>query len=187
MSTNPQRDEIIRRMDLLAEFQKYGGRVPPNAQVSPDGWIPVHSIDREDEHPSAALNIGNDPSKRGVYVDHAPTGKGVMSIFDALIRLPISPWMMGKEAHRHYAAVTGVDGGSGAAKREKIAPTMADVEGFQKNFAPETKDFLRDKRGLTEASLAKYRIGWCLKRQRNSIPVFDENGKLVNIRFHNSK
>ena len=33
MSTNPQRDEIIRRMDLLAEFQKYGGRVPPNAQM----------------------------------------------------------------------------------------------------------------------------------------------------------
>ena len=64
---------------------------------------------------------------------------------------------------------------------------MADVEGFQKNFAPETKDFLRDKRGLTEESLVKYRVGWCLKRQRNAFPVFDEGGNLVNIRFHNCK
>ena len=28
--SNPQRDEIIRRLDLLAEFEKYGGRVPAN-------------------------------------------------------------------------------------------------------------------------------------------------------------
>ena len=57
MSTNPQRDEIIRRMDLLAEFQKYGGRVPPNAIADANGWIPVHSVDRQDDHASAALNI----------------------------------------------------------------------------------------------------------------------------------
>ena len=187
MSRNPQRDEIIRRMDLQAEFERYGGRVPPGARPDANGWLPVHSIDREDEHPSAALNVGNDPSKRGVYVDHAPTGKGAMSIFDALIRLPSSPWMMGKEAYNHYAAATGVDNGGGKAKAEKIAPTMGDVEGFQKNMAPETKDFLRDKRGLTEVSLAKYRVGWCIKRQRNAFPVFDENENLVNIRFHNSK
>jgi hypothetical protein len=110
-----------------------------------------------------------------------------MSIFDAIVRLPQSPWMMGGEAYKHYAAATGLDNGGGKAKVEKIAPTMGDVEGFQNNFAPETKDFLRDKRGLTEESLAKYRVGWCLKRQRNAFPVFDEGGNLVNIRFHNSK
>lgn len=186
MGNNPQRDEIIRRMDLLAEFEKYGGR-SSNFPVSSDGWKPVHSVDRQDDHPSAALNIGNDPDKRGIYVDHGPTGKGSMSIFDALIRLPSSPWMMGKEAYNHYARTTGVEGGGGKVKAEKLPPTMGDVEGFQKNFAPETKDFLKDKRGLTEESLAQYRIGWCLKRQRNSIPAFDENGNLVNIRFHNSK
>ena len=187
MSNNPQRDEILRRLDLQAEFVKYGGRVPPNAVPSPDGWLPVHSIDREDEHPSAALNVGNDPNKRGIYVDHAPTGRGAMSFIDLIARMPGSPWMMGNEVYKAFAVQTGVDNGDGKAKAPKEPPTLGDVEGFQKNFAPETKDFLRDKRGLTEESLAKYRVGWCLKRQRNSFPVFDETGALVNIRFHNSK
>lgn len=187
MSNSPQRDEIIRRMDLQAEFVKYGGRIPANAVPSVDGWLPVHSVDREDKHPSAALNVGNDPNKRGIYVDQAPTGKGVMSIFDTIVRLPQAPWMMGGEAYRHFAATTGVDNGTGKPSTEKIAPTMGDVEGFQKNMVPKTKDFLRDKRGFTEGTIEKYKLGWCLKRQRNSIPVFDENGNLVNIRFHNSK
>ena len=187
MSTNPQRDEILRRLDLLAEFEKYGGRIPPGAITTPDGWHPVHSIDRVDEHPSAAINVGSDPGKRGIYVDQAPTGKGAMSFFDMISRLPGAPWMMGGEVYKHYAKMTGVDNGGGEAKVERPAPTLTDVEGFQANLSPETRQFLKDKRGLTEDSLAKYRVGWCIKRQRNAFPVFDESGTLVNIRFHNSK
>ena len=187
MSTNPQRDEIIRRLDLLSEFQKYGGRVATRGNPSPDGWAPVHSIDRVDDHPSAALNIGTDPSKRGIYVDHVPTGDGALSFFDMIVRLPQSPWMMGGEAYKHYARATGVDNGEREAKPEKIPPTLGDVERFQQNLSPETRQFLKDKRGLTEDSLKKYQVGWCLKRERNSFPVFDETGNLVNVRFHNSK
>ena len=43
MSNNPQRDEIIRRIDLLAEFEKYGGRVsqsPWIAQTVGSQFIP---------------------------------------------------------------------------------------------------------------------------------------------------
>lgn len=120
MSSNPQRDEIIRRIDLAAEYQKYGGRIPPGAQPDAKGWLPVHSIDREDKHPSAALNVSGDSSVRGVYVDHAPTGKGAMSIFDVISRLPGSPWMMGGEVYKHFAAQTGVDnGGSSSTKRSR--------------------------------------------------------------------
>ena len=187
MSTNPQRDEILRRLDIQATFERYGGRVPPGAQPSADGWLPVHSVDRPDDHPSAALNVGTDPGKRGIYVDHAPTGKGAMSFFDMIARLPQAPWMMGGEVYKFFATQTGVDNGDGKPKAEKIAPTMKDVEGFQANLSPDTMQFLRDKRGLTEDSLAKYRVGWCLKRQRNAFPVFDEAGALVNVRFHNSK
>lgn len=185
MSNNPQRDEILRRLDLAAEFVKYGGKVGPRP-VTPDGWLEVFSIDRVENKPSAAINVGSDPSKRGIYTDLGPGGIK-RSFFDAICQLPTSPWMMGGEVYKHFAVQTGVDGRDGKVKAEKVAPTLGDVEGFQKNFAPETKDFLRDKRGLTEESLAKYRVGWCLKRQRNSFPVFDEAGNLVNIRFHNSK
>ena len=152
MSTNPQRDEILRRLDLLAEFEKYGGRIPPGAITTPDGWHPVHSIDRVDEHPSAAINVGSDPGKRGIYVDQAPTGKGAMSFFDMISRLPGAPWMMGGEVYKHYAKMTGVDNGGGEAKVERPAPTLTDVEGFQANLSPETRQFLKDKRGLTEDS-----------------------------------
>ena len=187
MSNNPQRDEIIRCLDLQSEFVKYGGRVPPNAVPSPDGWLPVHSIDREDAHPSAALNVGNDPNKRGIYVDHAPTGKGAMSFIDLVARMPGSPWMMGNEVYKAFAAQTGVDNGDGKAKAPKEPPTLGDVKGFQADLTPDTVQFLRDKRGLTEDSLKKYQVGWSIKRQRNAFPVFDETGALVNVRFHNSK
>ena len=188
MSNNPQRDEIIRRMDLLAEFQKYGGRVPPNAQVSLTAgsrYIPSTGKMSTLQPPSTSATT---PANGEFTLTTPPPAKGSMSIFDVLIRLPLSPWMMGKRPITITPRRQGwTTGGAEQTKREKIAPTMGDVEGFQKNFAPETKDFLRDKRGLTEDSLTKYRVGWCLKRQRNAFPVFDENGNLVNIRFHNSK
>lgn len=187
MNTNPQRDEILRRINPQQEFERHGGMVAKGAHVSSDGWLSVHSVNRPDIHASAAINVSTDPNKRGIYVDHAPTGDGALSFFDMIVRLPQSPWMMGKEAYQHYAKATGVDNGSGEAKPERPAPTLGDVEGFQKNLSPETMQFLRDKRGFTEETIAKYKLGWCLKRERNSIPVFDEKGNLVNIRFHNSK
>lgn len=55
------------------------------------GWKSVHAIDREDVHPSAAINVGSNPNKRGIYVDHAPTGKGACSFFDMLARMPGTP------------------------------------------------------------------------------------------------
>jgi len=185
MSNNPLRDKILSLIDLVAEFQKYGGRIPPGATPDANGWLLVHSIDREDEHPSAALNVGNDSNLRGIYVDHAPTGKGATSFFDLVIRMN-APFMTGNEVYRFYGKQTGVLG-EGGAPSVKIGPTLADIETFQNTLTPETKQFLKEKRGLTEDSLAKYRVGWCAKRERNAFPVFDETGTLVNVRFHNSK
>ncbi len=119
MKANPYREEILRRLDLIAEFQKYGGRVPPGAITAPDGWHPVHSIDREDVHPSATLNVGNDPNKRGIYVDHTATGNSALSFFDMMARLPTAPWMMGKEVYQHYGKMTGVFNGDSPKKQTK--------------------------------------------------------------------
>lgn len=187
MSSN-QREELLRRIDPLAEFEKYGGRVAANRYVSDTGWVSVHSIDRVDDTPSAALNVSQNPNQRGIYVDHAPTGKGAKSFFDLISQLPGSPWMMGKEVYQHYAKQLGLGGnGGGEGKPDRPAPTLTDVEGFQGNLTPEVLQYLHEKRGLTDDSIAKYRLGWCLKRERNTFPVFDENYDLKNIRFHNSK
>lgn len=47
--------------------------------------------------------------------------------------------------------------------------------------------WLREKRGLTDATLKKYEIGWDPKRQRNTIPIRDERGNVVNVRLYNAK
>lgn len=47
--------------------------------------------------------------------------------------------------------------------------------------------WLREKRGLSDETLRKYEIGWDPKRQRNSIPVRDERGNVMNVRLYNAK
>ena len=42
------------------------------------------------------------------------------------------------------------------------------------------RDVLRDKRGLTDETLRKFMIGW--DGDRVTIPVYDEQSELVNIR-----
>lgn len=101
-----RRDEILRRLDLVAEFQKHGGRIPPGARPNADGWLPVHAIDREDKKPSAALNVGDDPNKRGRYVDHG-TQQGC-SFFDLISRMPGTPFITGRDVYHHYGRQTGV-------------------------------------------------------------------------------
>ncbi|MFA5382454.1 MAG: toprim domain-containing protein [Candidatus Micrarchaeia archaeon] len=188
MASNPTRDEIVRRIDPIVEFVKHGGVV--GKYRSADGeWQSVHSIDREDNNPSAAINISPDPSKRGIYTDHAPTGDGARSFFDMLAGMTGSPFMTGREAYNFYGKQTGVLTGEGRGKSGefKTPPTMADIEAYQKNLTPEIVQYMKDKRGLNENSLTKHMIGWDLKKERNAFPVFDETGALVNVRYHNSK
>jgi len=47
--------------------------------------------------------------------------------------------------------------------------------------------WLREKRGLADATLKRYEIGWDPKRQRNTIPIRDERGNVVNVRLYNAK
>lgn len=47
--------------------------------------------------------------------------------------------------------------------------------------------WLQEKRGLSEQTLKKHCIGWDTKRQRNTIPVRDEKGNVVNVRLYNAK
>ncbi len=119
------------------------------------------------------------------YVDQAATGTGAKSFFNLICQMP-GPFMTGNEIYSHFARETGMISGEGR-KTTATAPTLTGVEGFQKNFTPEIKQFLREKRGLDEENLVKYRVGWCTSRERNAFPVFDETGSLRNIRFHNSK
>ena len=74
----PTRDEILSRLNVRAEFEELGVRFTDH--VSPSGWFECHAFDREDNNPSAAVNI-----KEGRYVDHGDTEKSG-DLFDLAYR-----------------------------------------------------------------------------------------------------
>jgi hypothetical protein len=108
MSNNQVRDKILSLIDLDTEFQKWGGRVPSGAKPDAKGWLPVHAVDRPDERPSAALNVGNDPNLRGIYKDHGAIGKSSWSWFDLVASMAGTPFITGNDAWSHYATQTGI-------------------------------------------------------------------------------
>jgi len=44
--------------------------------------------------------------------------------------------------------------------------------------------WLREKRGLRDETISKYQIGWDARRQRYTIPVRDEHGRIMNVRLY---
>ena len=70
-------------------------------------------------------------------------------------------------------------------RRPPIREEMVKI--WQANLNEEIRRYLREKRGLSDATIEKYQIGWDVKRQRNTIPIRDERGNLVNIRLYNAK
>ncbi|MBM4289485.1 MAG: hypothetical protein FJ135_15315, partial [Deltaproteobacteria bacterium] len=179
-----QREEILRRLDVQAEFEKWGVRIAAKAKPDAKGWLRCHSLYSEDKDPSASINVSGGP-QRGIYHDFIL--RLSKSLFDIAAEAPGSGMMTGRDAYFYYAKLTGVRENN---EPHRPKPTLADIEAFQKNLTPETIQFLKEKRGLTEESIKKFQVGWCTKRERNSIPVYDMTGlgpTLVNVRFHNSK
>lgn len=67
----------------------------------------------------------------------------------------------------------------------KPLPTAELVEFWHKSLMGRDRalKYMHDERGLTDETLRKYLIGW--DGQRFTIPVYDEDGELVNIRRYN--
>ncbi len=101
---------ILDGLDLQAEFTALGvdfaGREP-----KADGWLECHAVDREDETPSAAVNV-----QTGRYRDLGGNGLS-LSLWDLCVHLRrFSRW---QDARDHYAAKAGVKiGTDGKALRD---------------------------------------------------------------------
>lgn len=69
-------------VDIPAMVRAWGVRLA--GKPSPRGWVPCHAIDREDQHPSAAIH-----QQTGRYVD---LGSGTrLSLYDLAVRLNVYP------------------------------------------------------------------------------------------------
>jgi hypothetical protein len=182
------REDILEKVDVLAEYQAIGLRVAKGASPSADGWLSCHALGREDVHPSASINLGPDLRWKGIYKDFA-SGLA-MGLFNAIGGH--GNYADGNHAFyeigRKYGVITGE---RRQGRSDKGAPpTLDDVNRFKKGLSPEVIQYLKDKRGLTEESIARFEIGWDPGRERNTIPVYEPASvgkRLVNIRMHNSK
>lgn len=145
---------------------------------STDGWVTALCPFHADKNPSFAFN-----RKSGQWCCFAGCGKG--SAFDFLMQ---TTGLSFKDAllelgDRHGAPRPFQD-------KPKRPPIREDLvrEWVKHLWAnEEVCRWLREKRGLSDATLKKYQIGWDPKRQRNTIPIRDERGNVMNVRLYNAK
>lgn len=152
----------------------------PNAEGEWAMFCPFHEGDSRDHDPSASIN----PAKR-VWKCFAECGHG--SIKGLLERLERDG--PGEKA----ADGTVIDFESEKRRRRpgsKTEPSvqinMGMVEGWVGALKTNTKaieDFMF-KRGLSETTIEKFLIGFDRARQAYTIPVFDRNGELLNVRYY---
>lgn len=75
---------------------------------------------------------------------------------------------------------------SSNSKRNKPIPNHL-IEKWQEMLqkAPKVRDYLLNKRGLTEETLKKYKLGWDVERV--TIPIYDEEGNCINVRRYSAQ
>jgi 5S rRNA maturation endonuclease (ribonuclease M5) len=150
----------------------------PKQRPSTDGWVTALCPFHADRNPSFAFN-----KNTGTWCCFAGCGKG--SAFDYVMQ---TTGMSFKDALLELGDRHGVP--RPFQDRPLRPPIREDlVQEWVRNLwaNEEACRWLREKRGLADATLKKYEIGWDSKRQRNTIPVRDERGNVVNVRLYNAK
>lgn len=98
------RAAILSSVDVQAEYESWGLVTVGDES---DGWVKAHAFGRDDNNPSAAIYVGDGPS-RGLYKDHANPGPdGTLTFFYAAARL--GPHQTPQAAIRHYAKQLSID------------------------------------------------------------------------------
>lgn len=80
--------EIVSRVDIRSEYERYGVKFV--GSPSAKGWLSCHSPFREDNKPSAAVNVGDGPL-RGRFKDLGGDGAS-LGLFDFIAKQSGSDW-----------------------------------------------------------------------------------------------
>jgi len=166
------REEVLSRLraeDVYGDIERQ--------KPSGDGWVMGRCPWHADEHPSFAFN-----NQTLRWKCHAGCGEG--DVFDYVMRVT------GKrfgEVVTEMGDKVGLPRPGNSGRREERPPIgESQVESWHQALGKNEKavGWLHERRGLSDATLEKYQIGWDSQRQRYTIPVPDENGKIVNVRLH---
>lgn len=70
---------------------------------------------------------------------------------------------------------------------DKPLPTEKQMAGFvaQLHASPRLVTLLSERRGISDETLDKFGIGFDANRKRYTVPVYDREGRLVNVRLYN--
>jgi hypothetical protein len=125
----------------------------------------------QDRNPSFTVNLST-----GVYFCNACGSKGNVHTFYMQTRAVTS-----QVAWFELGDALGIERPEAVDSRPAIDPGLPNK--WHKALMESTgviRDILRDKRGLTDATLARFLIGW--DGERVTIPIYDEFNELVNVR-----
>ena len=165
------RQEVLSRIqDFSALFQGLQGQKRNGSE-----WVVARCPFHDDHSPSFAFN-----RKSGQWACFAGCGKG--SAFDFLMHSTGASFKETLLALGDQAGVPRPENENN--KMPAIRP--ADVERMVKTLWINEKilKYLREKRGLKDDTIRRRQLGWDVSRRRISIPIPDERGHLVNIRFY---
>ena len=167
------KEEILKR---IGDFSVIFSSLEKQEEHA-DGWVTALCCFHNDHTPSFAFN-----RKTGRWACFAGCGKG--SAIDFVMLTSGKPF---KETLIELGDKFGVIRPTKEEKRPPISEEL--VKKWTENLwqNEEIVRWLREKRGLSDAILKKCQIGWDPKRQRNTIPIRDSRGNLVNVRFYNAK
>lgn len=149
--------------DLLSDFLEDGG---DDEHGERNMRCPLHN----DTKRSASINFG-----KGLWFCHACGKKGKVS---TLI----------KEMGLNVKAVSKAKSSAKAAPKEKPKLTVGeeDIHNWCQSLSwnKDAQKELFERRGLNKKTVATYEIGWDTRQGAYTIPVYDQAGELVNVRFY---
>jgi hypothetical protein len=143
-----------------------------------NGWWDAHCPLHNDSKRSAGFNFD-----KNIWSCRAGCGKGKITDLMA---------MMGEDDD-NYEGSTGLTGGfddSAVVRRGKDvgrpAPTPLDIDRWCEALEhPGRHLYLVEERGIYIVTLRAHRVGWSDEESAYTIPVYDEDGDLRNVRLYN--
>jgi len=164
---------------LLAsiDFRKFYSDFLKISFQANDQWqayCPFH----DDQHPSLSINVSS-----GLWHCFAEEiGGDPISFIERLKQLSFTEAI---NFLANYSSTKRVKTSSNKDLRPPLNPQLVEEYHAKLLKAPEVLNWIIEKRGLTIETIKRFKIGW--DGLRNTIPIYDENGVLRNIRRYNAK
>jgi len=181
MQLNKAKMEILEKINIVKELEKVGVKFvgPTNSK----GWKPVLNPYKPEINSSSGVKI--EGKGKGYLVSfNEPGQKGKpqksRSFFNVIADFKADMYGDPMAAVRHYAKELGIP------LKTNHPPEDDYVEKCIKNPTKAQRKQLFKERGFTEATILKHKIGYSTGRKRFTIPVYDKDGKLVNICYYRS-